>query len=171
MKARLANFWYHYKVPVLIAAVILITGGYLLQQQLRMVKSDYDVAVVSGEYYSEEQLSALQAVLVSLGSDINGDGAVVVRVHNYRLEIGADGQDSMQISALDADLVGKVSGLFLLQNPKKFEEATGGLCRSSEAVSCSETAELSGGIWDDLFLSVRQEADEKYAAMLAALTA
>ena len=171
MKKRLVNFWYYHRIHILIAVLILAAGGYLLLQQIGKVPADYEIAVVSGEYYSDEQLSALQAVFTAAGADLNGDGETVVQIHRYRLKIGENGQDAAEISALDADLVGKVSGLFLLENPSAFEEATNGICRSSDAVSCADTAELSGENWRELFLAVREEADEKYAAMLDALAA
>ncbi len=171
MKAALENFWYHYKIPVLLAAAILVAGSYLLAQQLKTVPADYEVALVSSEYYLDEQLAALQEVLTAAGKDTNGDGSIVVAVHRYRLKIGADGQDSVEIGALDADLVGNRSGLFLLEDPPAFEEATNGICRASEAIPCTEIKTLSGGGWSDLSAVVRENADEKYAVMLSALTA
>ena len=171
MKEALENFWYHYKVPVLIAAAILVTGCYLLFQHSAVPAADYEVAVISPAYYSDEQLTALQTALAAAGTDVNGDGKVIVTVHRYHLEIGADGQDSVEIASLDADLVGNRSGLFFLADPSAFEEATNGICRASEAVPCAEIKAFSGEDWKSLFAVVREKADKKYAAVLAALTA
>ena len=171
MKAALENFWYHYKIPVLIAAAILAVGSYLLVQQVKTVPADYEAALVSSEYYSDEQLAALQEMLAAAGTDTNGDGNIVVAVHRFRLKIGADGQDSAEIGALDADLVGNRSGLFLLEDPQAFEEATNGICHAAEAISCADIPALSGESWSSLSAVVRENADEKYAVMLSALTA
>lgn len=171
MKAALENFWYHYKIPVLIVAACLVTGCYLLFQQAAIPKADYEVAVVSPEYYSDEQLSALQAVIAAAGTDVTGDGQVIVTVHRYCLKIGADGQDSTEIAALDADLVGNRSGLFLLEDPSVFEEATNGICRASEAVPCGDIKAFSEEDWNSLYAVVREKADKKYAAVLIALAA
>ena len=167
MKAKFANFWYYYKIPLLVALIVLTAGGYLLLQQIKTDPADYDVAIVSPDYYADEQISALQNFLASAGTDITGDGKIIVTIHRYRLAIGEEGQDISEISALDADLVGKVSGLFILQDPPAFETATNGICRASEAVSCEALEEIGS----NLYLSVREGANEKYAALLKALTA
>ena len=70
MKAALENFWYHYKIPVLLAAAILVAGSYLLAQQLKTVPADYEVALVSSEYYSDEQLESERKVAKREGYDI-----------------------------------------------------------------------------------------------------
>ena len=171
MRAELENFWYHYKIPILIVAVVLAAGGYLLFQQLSIPAADYEIAVVSPSYYTDEQLAALQDVVAAAGTDVTGDGKIVVNIHYYRLEIGADGQDSTVIGSLDADLVGNRSGLFLLEDPRAFEEATNGLLKGSEAVSGADIRAFSGQPWSGLSAAVRENADEKYAAVLAALTA
>ena len=171
MKETFENFWYHYKVPFLIAAAVLVTGCYLLFQHSAVPAADYEVAVVSPAYFSDEQLTALRTTLAAAGTDVNGDGEVIVTVHRYRLEIGADGQDSVEIASLDADLVGNRSGLFLLADPPAFEEATNGICKASEAVLCADIEAFSGEDWNSLSAVVREKADKKYAAVLAALTA
>ena len=171
MKAKLTNFWYYHKNPLLVALIVLAAGGYLLLQQIKADPADYDVAIISADYYSDEQISALQNLLVSAGTDITGDGKIIVTIHCYRLAIGENGQDISEISALDADLVGKVSGLFFLQNPSAFELATNGICRAAEAVSCEDLNGFTEEIWGNLFLSVREGVNEKYAALLKAITA
>ena len=171
MKKKIQNFWYYHKTVFLIAVLVAAAGTYLFLQQTKTVKPDYEVAIVSPDYFSPEQLSALADKLGQFGNDCNGDGSVVVNPRVYRVALGMEGQDSNQISALDADLVGNVSGLFLLDDPAVFEEVTNGICKSSEAVPVSGCEELGGHGFDDLFLAVRIKADEKYVAMLDALTA
>ena len=168
---RIQNFWYHYKTAAIIAAVIIAAGAYLVLQQSKTEKPDYEVAVVSPDYFTEEQLSSLKDVLQSVGEDCNGDGSVAVNLRVYRIALGQDGQDSAVIGALDADLVGNVSGLFLLDDPGKFEETANGICKSSEACPIAGCEKLKGLGFDGLFLSCRTGAEKKYAAMLEALTA
>ncbi len=171
MKMKIQNFWYYYKAVVIIAALIVTAGAYLVLQQTKTEKADYEVAIVSRSYFTEEQLFDLRGKLEAFGADSNLDGSVVVNLRTFRIALGEDGQDSAQISALDADLVGNVSGLFLLDDPVGFEKATNGICRSSEAVPVSECKALNSSSFSGFFLAVRGDADEKYAAMLEALTA
>ena len=141
---RIQNFWYHYKTVAIIAAVIIAAGAYLILQQTKTEKPDYEVAIVSPDYFTEEQLSALKDVLQSNGEDCSGDGNVVVNLRVYRIALGQDGQDSAIIGALDADLVGNVSGLFFLNDPGIFEETANGICKASEAVPVADCEVLKG---------------------------
>ena len=171
MRKKIQNFWYYYKAAVIIALVIVAAGAWLLVQQKKAERPDYEAALVSPEYYSEEQIESLKDALQKAGADSNGDGKVSVNLKVYRIALGEEGQDANVIGALDADLVGKVSGLFLLSDPVKFEEVTNGICRAADAVPAAECEALRGLGFDGLSLAVREGADEKYAVMLKELTA
>ena len=171
MKSKLQNLWYYHTTLFLIAAVIVAGGVYLFLQQAKTEKSDYEVAIVARDYFSEEQRTALTNDLQKFGEDCNGDGSVFVNLRVYQIALGQEGQDSARIAALDADLVGNVSGLYLLDDPASFEEVTNGICTAAEAVPVSGCEGLKGHGFDELFFSVRKNADKKYAAMLEALTA
>lgn len=168
MKEKIQNFWYYYKVPVIIVIVIAAVGVYLLTQQ-QTVHNDYDAAIVSPAGCSEEQLTQLQSILEAAGADQDGDGAVTAAVHVYRFALGEAGQDSEAVAGLDADLVGKVSGLFFVDSPEKFEEATNGIGRAADARPVNELPVLSDCGFDDLYMLVRNGADDKYHALLNTL--
>ena len=171
MKEKIVNFWYYNKTALLIAGVILAFGVYLLLQQSREVQPDYHIAVVSPLTYPDETLASLQAAVEASGEDCNGDGAVMARVHAFRIALGAENQDANQIGALDADLVGSVSGIFFLHDPKAFEETANGICIAQQAVPASGCRSLSSVGLDDLMLSVRRDADERYVRLFNALRA
>lgn len=168
MKEKIQNFWYYYKIPVIIVIVITGVGIYLLTQR-QTVHNDYDVAVVSPAGCSEEQLTQLQSILEAAGSDQDGDGAVTAAVHVYRFALGEAGQDSEAVAGLDADLVGKVSGLFFVDNPEKFEEATNGIGKATDALPVSDAPKLTDCGIDELYVLVRSGADDKYHALLNTL--
>ena len=170
MKNKLLNFWYYHKVHVIIILAVLAVGAYFLLTQQKTVKSDYDIAIVSAKGCSDEQMGQIRDVFQQTGTDQNGDGAVTVKVHLYRFAIGESGQDREAVAGLDADLVGKVSGIFFVDNPEGFEAATNGLGKSADAIPVRSIPALSACGIDDLALLVRAEADEKYTQMLSALT-
>lgn len=170
MLKELQNFWYYYRVQTVIALIVLAAGGYLLSQR-DTVKYDYDIAIISPFGCSDGQLAEIRSVLEAAGSDQTGDGEVHVKLHLYRLSLGADGQDSNEIGALDADLVGRVSGIFFTEDPEAFEEATNGLGRASDAIPVREIEKLSGCGLDGFSLLPRKDSQEKYAVMRNALTA
>lgn len=169
MKNKFLNFWYYHKVPVIIILVILAVGAYFLLTQQSSVKSDYDIAIVSAKGCTEEQMAQIRDVFQQSGTDQNSDGAVTVKVHLYRFAIGDSGQDREAVAGLDADLIGKVSGIFLVDNPEGFEAATNGLGKSADAIPARSIPVLSPCGIDDLSLLIRTEADEKYTRMLSAL--
>ena len=165
MKNKLQNFWYYYKVPVIMILILLAVGVYFLTMN-HEPEGDYHIAVVSPRGLTAEQMAKIQNVIEQEGRDQNGDGAVRVKIHLYRFAIGEDGQDRNEIAGLDADLVGKVSGLFFVEDPERFEEATNGIGKAADAMHASDSSLFSGCGFDDLYLLVRTGADEKYSGLL-----
>ena len=169
MKKRLANFWYYHKIHTVILLAVLAAGIYLFLTHRSTVKSDYDIAIVSPRACTEEQTAAIKSVIEQSGTDQNGDGRVTADIHIYRFAIGEAGQDQQAVAGLDADLVGKMSGIFLVDSPGKFEAATNGLGTVADAIPVSDIPALSGCGIDDLWLLIRTEADDKYSSILSAL--
>ena len=69
MKAKLQNFWYYYKVPVIIVLVILAVGLWFFLQDRMINESDYDIAVVSPRGCSDEQAAVIRRTLEAAGRD------------------------------------------------------------------------------------------------------
>ena len=170
MKKRLQNFWYYYKVHTIIILTVLAALLYFFWAQKDTVKSDYSAAIVSPRGCTEEQLTMIRTALEQAGKDQNGDGAVTATVRIYRFAIGKDGQDRTEIAKLDADLVGKESGLFFTDDPEQFEVSTNGIGKAADAIPVSEIPLFSGCGIDDLFLLRRSDMDEKYNSLLSALS-
>lgn len=164
MKKKLQNFWYYYKVPVIIILAVLAVGVYLYSQR-ETVEADYRVAVVAARGCSDEQLARLKTVLTAAGQDLNGDGSVTVKIRVYRFAIGAEGQDMNEIGGLDADLVGKVSGLFFVEDPEGFEAATNGIGTVADAVPVRDIPLFSDCGIDELYLLIRSGADPAYEVL------
>ena len=169
MKNKLINFWYYHKVPLIVGIVILAVGLYFLLTRQSSIKSDYDIAIVSPQGCSEEHMTQVRDVFQQVGEDQNGDGIVAVSIHQYRFAIGAEGQDREAVAGLDADLVGKVSGIFFVDNPEGFETATNGLGKSADALPVREISRFSGCGIDDLYMLLRTGADEKYETLISTL--
>ncbi|MBQ9166217.1 MAG: hypothetical protein IJX71_04755 [Oscillospiraceae bacterium] len=124
---RLKNWWDYNKVYVLLVVLILAALIYMYAGSANAVEPDYQVGLVTSVQREEEELGRLEERLVPYGKDRNADGEVVVSVVPYYAQLGAEdgGANYMVIAALDADLVGCESGLFLLEDPEAFQEATG----------------------------------------------
>ena len=170
MKKKLQNFWYYYKIPAIIILVIFAAGLYFFLTTRGSVPGDYHIAIISSRSCSDEQLSKVKTALEGAGEDQNGDGVTAVGIRVFHFAIGKDGQDMKEIAGLDADLVGKESGLFFTEDPEQFEASTNGIGKASGAVPVSEIPLLADCGLDDLYLLPRTDADYKYTLLLSALT-
>lgn len=125
------NFWFYYKKHVLIGLAVLAVLTYLGIRKAATPSPDYHIALVQAEPCSEEELAALEERFTAAGTDVNGDGKVLVQIHTYfvDLKVGSDSMGTTQanpVAELDADLIGKVSGIFLLEDVVTFQNVTGG---------------------------------------------
>ena len=119
---------------------------------------------------SEEHLAKITNVIRKAGKDQNSDGSVEVKISVYRFSMGKDGQDQIEIMKLDADLVGKESGIFFTEDPDQFEASTNGIGKAADAVPVSRIPLLADCGLDDLYLLPRTDADDKYSLLLSSLT-
>lgn len=161
--AKLKNFWYYYKIPVGIGLLVLIAAVYLSAQSAGTPEPDYHVGLISTTPRSDAALEALTDSIAAAGEDRNGDGQVLVKLHNYPVVLGIDAETAVpdnyeMVAALDADLIGSVSGLFLTENPDSLQYATNGLF-----------AELCLLYEDGLYLCIRADGNEGYQALFEAM--
>lgn len=158
--ARLKNFWYYYKVPTGIVIFILIVGIYLACLSAGTPEPDYHIGLVSTTPRSEQSLAALADAFSAAGEDRNGDGRVLVRLHPYYVDLADDSPNAGvanadKVAALDADLIGGVSGIFLTEAPEVLNSVTNGLM-----------AQPYLPYQDGLYLCIRADAAEHYRALL-----
>ena len=170
MKSRLQNFWYYYKVHTIIILAILAAGLWFYLQDKLLTSPDYDVAIVSPRGFSDEQLGKIRRLLELMGKDQDRDGFVRVMVNLYSFAIGEEGQDQTEIAKLDADLVGHRSGIFFTEDPEQFEASTNGIGKAADAIPVSEIPLLSDCGIDDLYILIREDAEDKYTELRSALT-
>lgn len=81
---KLDNFWYHYKIIVLIALFFIGSGLFLLSDFLRKQDPDLVLGYVSETYGDESQFARVEPELFRIMGDINGDGKTKI---NYRLMV------------------------------------------------------------------------------------
>lgn len=125
--AKLKNWWWYNKRIVIVAVIVAAVLVYSVIPT--EPKADYHVALVSAQPHSEAELLELESKLAAYAVDINGDGKTAVKVHFYPVDLADDdpnaGSNNYQfVSALDADLVGHVSELFILEDAEVFQRVT-----------------------------------------------
>lgn len=160
LRKKLQNFWFYYKIPLLIGLAVLLVLGYLGIQNRNTVQPDYHIGLVREIPCTDAELQALNDTFTAAGRDINGDGQTLVQIHTYYVNL-ADTSENAGVSnadvvqALDADLIGNVSGIFLLEDVATFQRITNNLLSDSVFT-------LDGG----LSLTIRKNATVSYVALM-----
>lgn len=133
-RQRLENWWYYHWRHVLIALAAVAAAAYLGSNLASAVPEDYSVAWVGTHDLDDETRSALENTLSAYGEDVNGDGQVVVRIHQITLDLRAIGergvsgqQEQGELMALEADLSCGQSAIFILEDPEAFQAYCGAL--------------------------------------------
>ena len=153
---ELKNWWWYNKRFVLIGLVVLAICAYMFIQSAGETEPDYFVGMVSTVPRSPEELAALEKRITDAGEDINGDGEVVLQLKSYAIDLddpspNAGYNNYEKIAALDGDLVGKISGIFLMDEPEAFQDKTNGIL-------AQPIVEFEPG----LYMALRFDADEAY---------
>ena len=159
---KLENIWFYYKTPILIALAVILVLGYLGLQDAGAPDPDYHIGLVSTTPRSDAQLAALTDGFAAAGDDLNGDGQVLVQLHTYFVDLADDspnaGVDNAdKVSALDADLIGSVSGIFLTEDPQTLLAVTGELFTDDPVP-----------FGDGLYLCIRSDAPNIYQQLAEA---
>ena len=120
-KQRRQNWWHYHKWHVLIGVAVVLIGADWGWNILTRVTPDYQIAYVGSVPLSEGDGASWETRLAALGTDCNGDGTVVVQLNQYLSFY----EDAMYTAAANvkllADLDGRESYFFLLENPEKFQ--------------------------------------------------
>ena len=116
-RKKIDNFWYYYKIHVLVVVFILFVAGVFIKDIVTKVDYDYSVAFVTEEMMTDEEISSIQSVLEKEAEDSNGDGERHVEVQNYTIPQG-DSADPQLVAAgqtkLTVDIQDGTSMIFFL---------------------------------------------------------
>lgn len=133
------NWWEYHKWHVVIGIISFFFLTSILWDMLGIgvVHPDYQITYVGADPLPEDTVAALEAALSELGEDLNGDGQVVVTLHQCATYANLLRQESeagevrsdetvrlAQASQINliADIQAADSFLFLLDDPKDFQE-------------------------------------------------
>ena len=116
-RKKIDNFWYYYKIQVLVVVFILFVASVFIKDIVTKVDYDYSVAFVTEEMMTNEEISSIQSVFEREAEDLNGDGEIHVEVQNYTIPQG-DSADPQLVAAgqtkLTVDIQEGTSMIFFL---------------------------------------------------------
>lgn len=125
---RVKNWIYYNKWYVVAGVLILLFAIRYIAGILGVAEPhpDLQAAYVGRHVLSDETITALQDLLASKAGDFNGDGKVLVTVHQYLSSDETDIAEAQQsASAAEISLVGDIDGcesyLFFLEDPEQFQ--------------------------------------------------
>lgn len=130
-REKAANWWHYYRWPVVIGVVAAALLIWQVVAAVTRVRPDYQIGWVGKASLPQETVDALQDALARFGTDLNGDGQVVVQLNQYTVDLSetdseADPYNQMAgVTRLSADLSEPGgSYLFLLEDPAGFQATT-----------------------------------------------
>ena len=159
-RKKLQNIWFYYKKHILIGLAVVLVLAYLGIQKLGTEKPDYHIGLVRAEALSAEEMNDLNAAFTAAGQDLNGDGQILVQFHTYYADLADNSENAgvnnaEAVQGLDADLIGKMSGIFLLEDVDTFQMLTNGVL--SDTVIPMDYG---------LFLTIRKDASSAYTDLI-----
>ena len=162
-KEKWKTWWWYHKVHVLIAATALAVVLYSVLPGLLAAKPDYSVALITTEGIPDETMAALKERFEQAADDANGDRKILVDVVHYGADLSGETEGTvnyMEASKLDADLVGSVSGIFLLDRPAGFRANTA--VTIEPETPCKELAFFKGiSLPEGMAVTIRTDSDTK----------
>jgi hypothetical protein len=139
MKEKWKNWWWYHWWHVLIAVAVIAVVLYSILPGMMKPKPDYGVAVISVYGLPDETLASLQERIQREADDANRDNRILIQMNLYRADLSGETDGTINYSEaarLDADLVGNVSSIFLIDDPDGFQQNAviptepGALCES-----------------------------------------
>ena len=127
MKEKWKTWWWYHWGHVLIAVVAVAIILYSFLPGLLAPKSDYTVAVISLNGMPDETMGAMKERFQQAADDANGDGRILVEMNLYMPDLSGETPGTLNYSEaakLDADLVGNLSSIFLIDDPEGFRQNT-----------------------------------------------
>ena len=109
-KEKLANFWYHYKIPVIVITLALMAVGYITYDTLSREKPDVYVLCTCANGI-DFKLDKLEEYFESFCPDVNGDGKIHVQIisapssEDFQLNNASQAKISAQLQTTDTIFV------------------------------------------------------------------
>lgn len=82
MRAKLENFWYHYKWHTIISVFLVFVAVIGIWQYLDTPQYDYQIILYTSRSDTTALATALNKEICAVGDDINCDGEVNVQIYN-----------------------------------------------------------------------------------------
>ena len=157
-KAKWENFWFYHKWHVLIVIAVILTAVFFIHDLTSKVNPDYQIAMITQTTYPTEVTESLENQIAQHGTDLNGDGKVIVQVNSYVIadnsSSGTAADPNMQMAGvvkLSADLSEGTSMIFITDEASfKDEQKKGQIFAYIDGTTPAEGALDYDKMWKSL---------------------
>ena len=164
-RSWLENFWYHHKAGVIVAAVGLIALVFVIAQIITRERPDYRIVLTTETPLMPELVTYFENYLAPYGTDVNGDGEVIVQLAALNLGGTVYTQQDANAQALQAHLItGDV--LLYLYEPQYGERLTAVGRDGAHCFLEPLSLTVSGGSEDGLCWNWKDDARHKEDLLL-----
>lgn len=126
---ELQNWWYYYKWYVIGGIALLGTVFYLIGNAFGLFEKqpDFQIAYVADSQLPQDTVTSLEQAFAATAWDFNGDGEVIVKLHQYVMNGQSQDAESLyygyasEISVI-SDINDCESYFFLMDKPDKFQK-------------------------------------------------
>lgn len=158
------NWWNYHWLHVLVAIGAIAFVCVVLSEWVFKTRPDFKVAYI-GEYYLSVDTAELEGQLAALGTDVNGDGKVVVQVRSYATSESNPNYEPDMVGMLGDVNVGG-SSIYILEDSQwfidRYKVTSGDTCY--EWSQCPALSHINlGGDYD---IALRTDAVQSDAAIL-----
>lgn len=170
-KYRSFSHWFSYNWWWLaLAAAALFLFAYTTFLQPKPPEPDYRLTWVGKTDLTGEQADAVVSTLTALGRDVTGDGQVLVELSQYPVDFTLTSADQgfqdnyTYVMKLLAELQTNQCYLFLLEQPERFQFATGALQYLDGTVpSGEEGSGYESENWEQMCVPFEIEGSDRQA--------
>ncbi len=150
LKQNLQNWVYYNKLWIVVGIVLVWIAASWIWNVVSAVQPDYQLAYVGESALSDADLDAIESAFQAYGADCNGDGKIVVEIHDYASSANSDAAAEAGIATevtLMADLESCDSYFFLLQYPARFQASYQALAMADGSCPADEDLSADGKVY------------------------
>lgn len=113
LKEKIENFWYYYKTPIIIVAIVVALVLYLYSEFSPSVVSDLKISLTSQEALTEASIN-FNEEMPGLVKDINNDGEANITIQRFFIGEDLTNEDNqIYYQSLLGELANKGATLFI----------------------------------------------------------
>lgn len=164
---RSFSHWFSYHWRAVVCVVLLVLVGVYFRFLPQEQDPDYVICWVGQQLLSEQQEQSLTQQVQAAGTDVNGDGEIIVRIDQYAITFGDDNMEDDALADSYTYLTKLLNSiqttsyrLYLMDDPEGFQRVTG-ILQYLDGTIPSENDNYECANWEEMCLPFESDALEE----------